>query len=83
MSGLYGNDSALFATIKTLLEVLDPLRRILAPIERSTDILQVHLASERTQGVIETLEVLNPAELESQYLLFQNTAQARVKALLL
>lgn len=75
-----------FAAISTLPEVLDTLRRRLTSIERSSDTLQVHLASERAQGVVEALEVLKvlkPVEIESLYLLFENTAQARVQALLL
>lgn len=86
MSGRYGNARDPLADISTLPEVLDTLRRRLTSIERSSDTLQVHLASERAQGVVEALEVLKvlkPAEIESLYLLFENTAQARVQALLL
>lgn len=86
MSGRYGNACDPLADISTLPEVLDTLRRRLTSIERSSDTLQVHLASERAQGVVEALEVLKvlkPAEIESLYLLFENTAQARVQALLL
>ena len=75
-----------FAAISTLPEVLATLRRRLTAIEQGADTLQVHLASERAQGVVEALEVLKvlkPAEIESLYLLFENTAQARVQALLL
>ena len=80
----YGNDP--FAAISTSPEVLATLRLHLRTIEQSADTLQVHLASERAQGFVEALEVLKvlkPAELESLYLLFENTAQARVTALLL
>ena len=86
MSGRYGNACDPLADISTLPEVLDTLRRRLTSIERSSDTLQVHLASERAQGVVEALEVLKvlkPVEIESLYLLFENTAQARVQALLL
>ena len=86
MSDRYGNACDPLAEISTLPEVLDTLRRRLTSIERSSDTLQVHLASERAQGVVEALEVLKvlkPAEIESLYLLFENTAQARVQALLL
>lgn len=86
MSDRYGNACDPLADISTLPEVLDTLRRRLTSIERSSDTLQVHLASERAQGVVEALEVLKvlkPAEIESLYLLFENTAQARVQALLL
>lgn len=75
-----------FAAISSLPEVLDTLRRRLTAIERSGDTLQVHLASERAEGFVEALEVLkvlNPAELESLYLLFEAAAQARVTGLLL
>ena len=80
----YGNDP--FAAISTLPEVLATLRRRLTAIEQGTDTLQVHLASERAQGFVEALEVLKvlkPAEIESLYLLVEDTAQARVQALLL
>ncbi|WP_282364319.1 hypothetical protein [Pseudomonas sp. PS01297] len=86
MSDRYGNACDPLAEISTLPEVLDTLRRRLTSIECSSDTLQVHLASERAQGVVEALEVLKvlkPAEIESLYLLFENTAQARVQALLL
>lgn len=87
MTSRDGNDrNDPFAAISTLPEVLDTLRRRLTAIERSSDTLQVHLASERAQGVVEALEVLKvlkPAEIESLYLLFEDTAQARVQALLL
>ena len=75
-----------FAAISTLPEVLDTLRRSLTAIEHSGDTLQVHLASERAQGVIEALEVLKvlkPAEIESLYLIKDDAVQARVTALLL
>ncbi|ARQ77168.1 hypothetical protein B6D87_23745 (plasmid) [Pseudomonas fragi] len=84
MNVCYGNDP--FAAISTSPEVLATLRLHLRTIEQSADTLQVHLASERAQGFVEALEVLKvlkPAELESLYLLFENTAQARVTALLL
>ena len=67
-------------------ELLESLSRRLTAIERSADTLQVHLASERAQGVIEALEVLKvlkPAEIESLYLIMDDAAQARVTALLL
>lgn len=86
MSDRYGNACDPLAEISTLPEVLDTLRRRLTSIERSSDTLQVHLASERAQGVVEALEVLKvlkPAEIERLYLLFEDTAQARVQALLL
>ena len=86
MTDRYGNACDPLAEISTLPEVLDTLRRRLISIERSSDTLQVHLASERAQGVVEALEVLKvlkPADIESLYLLFENTAQARVQALLL
>lgn len=75
-----------FAAISTLPEVLTNLRRRLTAIEQAADTLQVHLACERAQGFIEALEVLKvlkPGEIESLYLLFENTAQARLQALLL
>ena len=84
MNVCYGNDP--FAAISTSPEVLATLRLHLRTIEQSADTLQVHLASERAQGFVEALEVLKvlkPAELESLYLLFENTTQARVTALLL
>ena len=84
MSVRDGNDP--FAAIKMPPEVLENLRRRLMAIECSADILQVHLASERTQGFVEALEVLNvlkPAELENLYLIVDEAAQARVKALIL
>jgi len=84
MNVRYGNDP--FTAIKMPPEVLENLRLRLTTIELSADTLQVHLASERAQGFVEALEVLKvlkPAELESLYLLFENTAQARVTALLL
>lgn len=84
MNVCYGNDP--FAAISTSPEVLATLRLHLRTIEQSADTLQVHLASERAQGFVEALEVLKvlkPAELESLYLLFENTAPARVTALLL
>ena len=84
MNVCYGNDP--FAAISTSPEVLATLRLHLRTIEQSADTLQVHLASERAQGFVEALEVLKvlkPAELESLYLLFEDTAQARVTALLL
>jgi len=86
MSDRYGNACDPLAEISTLPEVIDTLRRRLTSIERSSDTLQVHLASERAHGVVEALEVLKvlkPTEIESLYLLFENTAQARVQALLL
>lgn len=55
-------------------------------IERGADTLQVHLASERAQGVIEALEVLKvlkPAAIESLYLIMEDAAQSRVTELLL
>ena len=83
--GLYdSNGHDPFDAISTLPEVLDLLRHCLSTVERSTDTLQVHLASERAQGVIEALEVLKvlkPAE--SLYLIKDDAVQARVTALLL
>ena len=84
MNVCYGNDP--FAAISTSPEVLATLRLHLRTIEQSADTLQVHLASERAQGVIEALEVLKvlkPAEIESLYLIMDDAAQARVTALLL
>ena len=86
MSGRYSNDSDPLAAISTSPEVLATLRLHLRTIEQSADTLPVHLASERAQGFVEALEVLKvlkPAEIERLYLLFENTAQARVQALLL
>ena len=86
MSGRYDHENDPFAAISTLPEVLATLRCRLTAIKQGADTLQVHLASERAQGVIEALEVLKvlkPGEIESLYLLFENTAQARVQALLL
>ena len=62
------------------------MRRRLTSIDQGADTLQVHLASERAQGVIEALEVLKvlkPVEIESLYLIMDDASQARVKALLL
>lgn len=84
MNVCYGNDP--FAAISTSPEVLATLRLHLRMIEQSADTLQVHLASERAQGVIEALEVLKvlkPAEIESLHLIMDDASQARVKALLL
>ena len=84
MNVRYGNDP--FTSIKMSPELLESLSRRLTAIERSADTLQVHLASERAQGVIEALEVLKvlkPAEIESLYLIMDDAAQARVTALLL
>ena len=75
-----------FAGITMPDAVLVALNRRLTAIEHSADTLSVQLTSERAQGVVEALEVLKvlkPAEIESLYLLFENTAQARVQALLL
>lgn len=86
MSGRYGNGCDPLADISTLPEVLATLRRRLTAIEQGADTLHVHLASERAQGFVEALEVLKvlkPGEIESLYLLVENTAQARVQALLL
>ena len=86
MSGRYGNEIDPFAAISTLPEVLATLRRRLTSIDQGADTLQVHLASERAQGVIEALEVLKvlkPVEIESLYLIMDDASQARVKALLL
>ena len=86
MSGRYGNGSDPLAAISTSPEVLATLRLHLRTIEQSADTLQVHLASERAQGVIEALEVLKvlkPAEIESLHLIMDDASQARVKALLL
>lgn len=65
------------------LEVLKNLRHRLSVLERSVDTLQVHPASERTQGFVEALEVLKPGEIESLYLIMEDASQARLKALLL
>ena len=87
MTSRDGNDrNDPFSAISTLPEVLDTLRRRLTAIERSSDTLQVHLASERAQGFVEALEVLKvlkPGEIESLYLIMDDAAQARVTALLL
>lgn len=74
MSDRYGNACDPLAEISTLPEVLDTLRRRLTSIERSSDTLQVHLASERAQGVVEALEVLKvlkPADIEALYLVVE------------
>jgi hypothetical protein len=79
-----GNDP--FTSIKISPEVLESLSRRLTAIERSDDTLQVHLASERAQGVIEALEVLKvlkPSDIESLHLIMDDAVQARVTALLL
>ena len=87
MSGRDGNEKHNpFAGIRMPSEVLDLLRRRLTIIKRSTETLQVHLAAERAEGVVEALEVLKvlkSAEIESLYLIVENTAQERVKALML
>ena len=86
MSGRYGNAGDPLAEISTLPEVLDTLRRRLTSIERSSDTLQVHLASERAHGVVEALEVLKvlkPADIEALYLAVEDAAQSRITALLL
>ena len=86
MSSRYGNARDPLAEISTRPEVLGTLRRRLTAIEQGADTLLVHRASERAQGFVEALEVLRelkPGEIESLYLLFENTAQARVQALLL
>ena len=79
-----GNDP--FTSIKMSPELLESLSRRLTAIERSDDTLQVHLASERAQGVIEALEVLKvlkPSDIESLHLIMDDAVQARVTALLL
>ena len=84
MNVRYGNDP--FTSIKISPEVLESLSRRLTAIERSDDTLQVHLASERAQGVIEALEVLKvlkPSDIESLHLIMDDAVQARVTALLL
>ena len=84
MNVCYGNDP--FDTISALPEVQDLLRHCLITIECSSDTLQVHLASERAQGVIEALEVLKvlkPAVIESLYLIKDEAVQELVTALLL
>ena len=84
MNVRYGNDP--FTAIKMPPEVLESLSRRLTAIERSDDTLQVHLASERAQGVIEALEVLKvlkPSDIESLHLIMDDAVQARVTALLL
>ena len=86
MSGRYGNGSDPLAAISTSPAVLATLRRRMNAIELAAGTLQVHLASERAQGVIEALEVLKvlkPADIESLYLIMDDAAQARVTALLL
>ncbi len=86
MSGRYGNENDPLAAISTSPEVMASLHRRLTAIEQGADTLQVHLASERAQGFTEALEVLKvlkPGEIESLYLIFENTAQARVQELLL
>ncbi len=85
MSNLCDNGNDPFAGISMPREVSDLLRCRLTVIQRSTAPLQVHLLSERAQGVIEALEVLkvlNSSELESLYLIIENASQARVKELL-
>ena len=86
MSGRYDHENDPFTEISTLPEVLATLRRRLAAIEQGADTLQVHLASERAQGMIEALEVLRvlkPADIESLHLIMDDAANARVTALLL
>ena len=75
-----------FAGITMPDAVLDTLHRRLTAIERSADTLSVHLASERAQGMVEALEVLKvlkPADIETLYLMVDDAAQSRIKALLL
>ena len=65
--------------------VLDLLRSRLTAIARSNEALEVHLLSERVQGLIEALEVLNlltVSELDSLYLIIENATQTRLKVLL-
>ncbi len=86
MSGHYANESYLFASISTPPEVLATLRSRITATEHAADTLQVHLASERAQGLVEALEVLKvlkPGEIENLYRIMADAAQARVTALLL
>ena len=69
-----GNDP--FAAISTSPEVLATLRRRMTAIEQAADTLQVYLASERAQGVIDALEVLRCADQVSQNILAQMLEQA-------
>ena len=85
MSNLYDNENDPFAGISMPSAILDLLRCRLTAIARSTEALEVHLLSERAQGLIEALEVLNlltVSELDSLYLIIENASQARVKVLL-
>lgn len=84
MSERYGSERDLLAGISMPPEVLDTLRRRLTAIERSTDTLSVHLASERAQGIVEALEVLKvlkPVDLENLFLAVGEVAQSRAAAL--
>lgn len=66
--------------------VLNTLHRRLTAIECSADTLSLHLASERAQGVVETLEVLKvlkPVDIETLYLAVEDAVQVRIKALML
>ena len=85
MSNRYDNENDPFVGISMPPAVLDLLRCRLMAIARSTEVLEVHLLSERAQGLIEALEVLNLltiADLDNLYLIIENASQARVKVLL-
>ena len=85
MSNLYDNENDPFAGISMPSAILDLLRCRLTAIARSTEALEVHLLSERAQGLIDALEVLNLLtvyELDSLYLIIENATLTRVKVLL-
>lgn len=85
MSNLYDNENDPFAGISMPSEIHDLLRCRLTAIARSTETLEVHLLSERAQGLIEALEVLNlltVSELDSLYLIIDKATQTRIKVLL-
>ncbi len=84
MRNLCDNENDPFVGISMPPAVLDLLRCRLMAIARSTEVLEVHLLSERAQGLIEALEVLNlltVSELDSLYLIIENSTQTRIKVL--
>lgn len=85
MSDLCDNENDPLARISMPRAVLDLLNCRLMAIARSNEALDVHLLSERAQGLIEALEVLNlltVSELDSLYLIIENATQTRIKVLL-
>ena len=85
MRNLCDNENDPFVGISMPPAVLDLLRCRLMAIARSTEVLEVHLLSERAQGLIEALEVLNlltVSELDSLYLIIEKATQTRIKVLL-